>query len=226
MDQRDFPGTLEVLAFGENGEMRLMGKRIVAGICLAALAACSAKVTDLRGPETAPGGAQSGGVPGAAAPGYSYSGEKYGRVTVQWSDELSADQDKADRLKQLYLHKAIVNHLLKHQLYDRTDDHSIAVMIDGFRFRSTANAILWGVMAGTDDLSGTVTLKDKDGAVLASFRVDTDYGLGGFGGGPADKRSGWLAGKFSELIATTILKPETVQQPAPAPAVDAGKDPP
>jgi hypothetical protein len=150
-------------------------------------------------------GIPTNGVP--APPAYHYHGEKYGQVTVQWSDALSADVEQLAQLKALQLDKAIVNHLLKHQLYSRSADHSIAVLIDGFGFPDL------------DDLRGTVTLKQKDGVVLASFRIDTRSGAvsspyGFSSGSPLDQRIGYLTGEFGELTSTTILNPEALDQGA------------
>jgi hypothetical protein len=202
--------------------MKSIVKGIMAGAGLALLAGCAGNVTMEQGTAAPPANAADPGAPAPASTAYRYNGEKYGHVTVQWSDALAADTGKTADLKALYLDKAIVSHLLKHQLYNRSADCSVVVMIDGFRFRNTANAVIFGVLSGVDDLGGTVTLQDKDGAVLARFRIDTDYGLGGLGGGQMDARLGWLAGKFSELTATTIQNPESLK---PAAASAAGGSP-
>lgn len=188
--------------------MHLRRWGVAAGIWLAMLSGCqihNGVVTDLRAGDSSQTGVMNGP---AAAVRYRYNGEKYHHVTVQWTDELAANPEAVAQLKALYLDKAIVNHLLKHQLYDRSADQVVAVMIDSFGYEDMK------------DLKGTVTLKQKDGRVLASFRIDTGAGYilspyGGMTGSPVDQRIGYLSGEFGELTATTILNPESIEQPAP-----------
>lgn len=84
-------------------------------------------------------------------------------------------------------------------------DFKLNVTIDELRVRSTFNAIMWGFMAGTDQLNGTATLTRLDGGQAASFKVGTSYGLGGFGGGQDSARLVWLYEEFAKLLTQEIV---------------------
>jgi len=84
-------------------------------------------------------------------------------------------------------------------------DFKLTVTIDELRVRSTFNAIMWGFMAGTDQLNGTATLTRLDGRPVGNFKIGTSYGLGGFGGGQDSSRVAWLYEEFAKMLTQELV---------------------
>jgi len=84
-------------------------------------------------------------------------------------------------------------------------DFKLTVTVDQLRVRSTFNAIMWGFMAGTDQLNGTATLTRLDGTPVGNFKVDTSYGLGGIGGGQDSSRLAWLYEEFAKMLTQELV---------------------
>ena len=131
-----------------------------------------------------------------------YRGEKYGKVSIAMSDAIAADAAKATRFQQLGLEQAIVSQLRQNNLYDAQSGNLVEVVVSSLRVRNAATAIMFGAMAGSDNIEGAVTLKAPGGKVLNKFTI---YALGGFGGGQNTARLGYLSQTFGELTAKTIL---------------------
>lgn len=98
--------------------------------------------------------------------------------------------------------------VLKNQIGQRNmlDSGSATVLdveVTDFRVRSTAAAVLFGFMAGTDNLSGDVRLRGPNGGT-APFTVTASYALGGLAGGQDGNRMGWLYEEFAKLVAAEL----------------------
>jgi len=156
---------------------------IAAALC-ALLAACSSNVRM-----------------GASSP-YAYAGEKYGHVAVVLSDAVSNDHAKAYRAEDLALDQHIVSAMKAANLYDENSPRAVRVTVNAIRVRNT---FMFGFMAGSDNIDGTVQLLDEQQKQRADFNVKASYSLGGFAGGQSDTRLGWLRDKFAELTVNTIL---------------------
>jgi hypothetical protein len=72
------------------------------------------------------------------------------------------------------------------------------IEITSFRVRSNFSAIMFGFMAGNDNVEGIVSIKDAAGATLKRAKVSASYALGGIGGGQDDARMGWLYEEFAK----------------------------
>jgi len=86
---------------------------------------------------------------------------------------------------------------------------TLDIEITSFRTRSNFTAIMFGFMAGNDNVEGVVTVKDAAGKVLKKAKVSASYALGGIGGGQDDARMSWLYEEFAKHTAAEI-------QPLPA----------
>jgi outer membrane murein-binding lipoprotein Lpp len=75
---------------------------------------------------------------------------------------------------------------------------SLEILLTDIRVRSTFSAVLLGVMAGADTVTGDVMLKDSNGAELKKYEVSASYALGGVAGVIDEVRVGWLYDKFAE----------------------------
>jgi len=136
---------------------------------------------------------------------YAYAGEKYGSVVVVLADAVSKDKGKAYRAEDLDLDKHIIAALKASDLYDEQARGQVRVTVNSIRVRNTFNAVMFGFMAGADNIDGTVQLLDDQQKARADFNVKASYSLGGLAGGQSDTRLGWLRDKFTELTVDMIL---------------------
>ena len=81
----------------------------------------------------------------------------------------------------------------------------IEIYVKDIRIRSTFSAVMLGILAGTDSLSGEVILKEPGGRELQRFTISASYGLGGFAGGQDDSRMGWLYDEFARLTLVELI---------------------
>jgi Domain of unknown function (DUF4410) len=72
------------------------------------------------------------------------------------------------------------------------------IEVTGFRVRSNFSAIMFGFMAGNDNVEGVVSIKDATGKILKKSKVAASYALGGIAGGQDDARMGWLYEEFTK----------------------------
>lgn len=74
----------------------------------------------------------------------------------------------------------------------------IVVEVKGVRVRSSFSAVMFGVMAGADSITGDIVVQDSQGQEIDRYEVGASYALGGFAGGMDDARLGWLYENFAE----------------------------
>jgi hypothetical protein len=79
----------------------------------------------------------------------------------------------------------------------------VEVVVTSIRVRSTASAVIFGVLAGQDHMEGKVRVLGADGRRLHSFDVNASYAFGGAAGGDG-LRMGWMYEKFSELVLAEL----------------------
>jgi hypothetical protein len=79
----------------------------------------------------------------------------------------------------------------------------VEVVITSIRVRSTASAVIFGVLAGQDHMEGKVRVLSPEGRRLHSFDVNASYAFGGAAGGDG-LRMGWMYEKFSELVLAEL----------------------
>ena len=123
---------------------------------------------------------------------FSRSGQKDWAQNTQFSqDTLLSSVERVLQAKQLYAPDS------------RTQD-SLQIRITAIRVRSTFNAVMWGFMAGSDNMRGDVYLRDSSGRLINHFSVYASYALGGFAGGIESVRMGWLYNKFADLVGKNL----------------------
>jgi hypothetical protein len=81
---------------------------------------------------------------------------------------------------------------------------SVDIEITSFRVRSNFSAIMFGFMAGSDNVEGIVSVKDASGKALKRSKVSASYALGGIGGGQDEARMGWLYEEFAKHAVAEI----------------------
>jgi hypothetical protein len=144
--------------------------------------------------------------PAAGAPATSAKVAKYKSIAVALTD--AAQKKHADNIQ---FNKDELSGMLKRKLEARSAivadaQHEVQVTVTDFRVRSAFSAIMFGFMAGTDSIDGTVDVKDPAGKVVNSFKVSASYGLGGLGGGQDSARMNWLYEKFADLAIAEMME--------------------
>lgn len=86
--------------------------------------------------------------------------------------------------------------------------HAIEIVVKDFRVRSSFSAVMFGFMAGDDNITGDVILRDAGGRELNRFEIKASYALGGLAGGMNDSRMGWLYEKFAQLTVENLSEPK------------------
>jgi hypothetical protein len=81
---------------------------------------------------------------------------------------------------------------------------TLNVHINSFRVRSSFNAIMFGFMAGSDKIDGTITVNDASGNVLKQANVTASWALGGLAGGQDASRMTWLYEEFAKHAAAEL----------------------
>src|SRR5205814_5849435 len=64
-----------------------------------------------------------------------------------------------------------------------TATHQVDIVVTDIRVRSAVAAVMLGVLAGDDHVTGVVRVLDANSQPLRSFEVKANYALGGWGGG-------------------------------------------
>ena len=128
-------------------------------------------------------------------------------VVVSLSDEGKKElADNAD-FDQSSLLAGVKRQLQAKQLFvETTSGDALEIRITSMRVRSTFNAVMWGFMSGSDNVTGEVYLRDPSGKQLNHFQVHASYALGGFVGGIQSVRWDWLYNKFAELTVENLTQ--------------------
>ena len=158
----------------------------------ALLGACASGVQRLDSP-----GAAAAVVAPAAAPNV--------KSVSLWLDD-NAKKLVADNMKfnQDALRTMIERSLNAQNLIKADSSQTLDVEITGFRTRSAFTAIMFGFMAGNDNVEGIVTVKDAGGRVLKKAKVSASYALGGLAGGQDDARMNWLYEEFAKHTVAEV----------------------
>ncbi|HDR9508535.1 hypothetical protein C5615_20220 [Burkholderia cepacia] len=94
---------------------------------------------------------------------------------------------------------------------DSTDAMHLNVEVTGIRVRSSFSAVMFGFMAGSDYVDGTVTLVGTDNRQVDRFKVSASYALGGIAGMDGT-RMDWLYENFTEKTLSTLAPSAGAQQ--------------
>ena len=84
-------------------------------------------------------------------------------------------------------------------LVDKVTGNTLQVTVTSVYIRGTFSAVMFGVLAGADNITGNVKVVDSTGKALRSFEVSASYAFGGWGGGQDGIRMNYLYEKFAEL---------------------------
>lgn len=117
--------------------------------------------------------------------------------------KLQADNPQFNREE---LSTRLRNRLEAKGLTAPTATHRVEIVVTDIRVRGAFAAIMFGVMAGNDHVTGTVRVLDPAGRALRSFEVNANYAFGGLAGGQDSVRMNWMYDKFAELAAAELEK--------------------
>lgn len=113
------------------------------------------------------------------------------KATEQLSDNIKFDLNA--------LNSTIERTLAASNLEDAEASNALDVEVTNVYIRGTFSAVMFGFLAGADNISGNVRVLDPTGKTLRSFEVSASYAFGGFGGGQDSVRLNYLYEKFAEL---------------------------
>lgn len=101
--------------------------------------------------------------------------------------------------------RSTVERTLSSQGLIQTDaTQTLDIEVTSFRVRSSFSAVMFGFMAGNDNIEGIVTVKDQAGTVLQKSKVTASYALGGLAGGQDESRMNWLYEEFAKHAAAEL----------------------
>jgi hypothetical protein len=84
-------------------------------------------------------------------------------------------------------------------LQDTAAANTLDVEVTNVYIRGTFSAVMFGLFAGADNISGNVRVLDPSGNTLRTFEVSASYAFGGLAGGQDSIRLNYLYEKFAEL---------------------------
>ena len=90
------------------------------------------------------------------------------------------------------------------QAQNNSSNLRMDVVITNIRVRSGVSAIMFGILAGADSITGQVSVKDGD-KVIDKFEVDISYAFGG-AMGITSARMDWMYESFSNKILEEMKK--------------------
>ncbi|WP_273702946.1 hypothetical protein [Candidatus Accumulibacter vicinus] len=131
------------------------------------------------------------------------SSERISKVVVRLSPEAQSKAADNPGFSTEELASVIRNQVDHRNMLDSASPTSLDVEVKDFRVRSTAAAILFGFMAGNDNVSGDVRLRGPNGDT-EPFTVSASYALGGLAGGQDGIRMRWLYEEFAKLVAAEL----------------------
>ena len=182
---------------------RWAAPRLLAVVALACLSACSGTVK--VDPRSAADGLRVAGV---------------SAVNVSLSPDARSLQADTPQFNREELAGAMRRKLEGKGLIGPGAGHRVEVTVTSMRVRSAVVAVMLGILAGADHITGRLRLVDEQGKSLRNFEINASYGLGGFAGGQDSTRMGWLYDKFSDLALAELEK--TVDAAAPGASTPNG----
>ncbi|MER2541308.1 MAG: DUF4410 domain-containing protein [Azonexus sp.] len=129
--------------------------------------------------------------------------ERIGKVVVTLTPEAERKVADNQGFSTEQLASVIKNEIGNRKMIDSASATTLDVEVTDFRVRSTFSAVMFGFMAGNDNVTGKVQLRGPNGDT-EPFEVSASYALGGLAGGQDGSRMGWLYGQFAKLVAVEL----------------------
>lgn len=125
-------------------------------------------------------------------------------VRVQLSDNAKKLVADNTAFNQEALQATVERILKARNFLQANSSQSLDIEITNFRTRSTFTAVMFGFMAGNDNVEGVVSIRDASGTVLKKTQVTASYALGGIGGGQNESRMSWLYEEFAKHVVAEV----------------------
>ena len=133
---------------------------------------------------------------------------KVGTVRARVSDKAREKLPDNIKFDLNALGATIERALTASRLEDRTTENTLDVEVTNVYIRGTFSAVMFGLFAGADTISGNVRVLDPAGRTLRSFDVTASYAFGGAAGGQDSIRLNYLYEKFAELTREQLRDPQ------------------
>jgi len=148
--------------------------------------------------------------PASTLNGYRLSNSsKVANVSIFLSSDAKAELQDNLKFDQEELRKYVERALSSYGALDSTKRGqlpTIEILVTRIRIRSSFSAIIWGVMAGADSVTGDIIIKDVTGKEIDHFKVAASYALGGYSGGQDSTRLNWLYEAFAKEMLKEMTK--------------------
>ena len=125
-------------------------------------------------------------------------------VRLQLSDNAKKLVPDNTGFNQEALQATVERILRASNLQQANSSQSLDIEITSFRTRSTLTAMMFGFMAGNDNIEGVVSIRDASGTVLKKSQVTASYALGGVAGGQNETRMSWLYEAFANHVVAEV----------------------
>jgi hypothetical protein len=126
------------------------------------------------------------------------------QVDVRLSDEAKKKWADNTLFDSAALKDTIARTLHAAKLVDANTTDTMEVEVTSMYVRGAFGAIMFGVLAGADNITGNVRVLGADGKPVKSFEVSASYAFGGLVGGLDSIRLNYLYEKFAELARDQI----------------------
>jgi len=120
-------------------------------------------------------------------------------VQTRMSDKAKAQLPDNIKFDMGAMSSTIERALSASGLEDPNSAGTLDVEVTNVYVRGTFSAVMFGFLAGVDNIAGNVRVIDANGNVLRRFETSASYAFGGAGGGQDGIRLNYLYEKFAEL---------------------------
>jgi len=130
-----------------------------------------------------------------------------GDVSISIAPEAYEQVSEYEKFSTDDLRRSVVTELAKRNvLIVDPELPKMKVEVTNFRVRSGAAAVIFGVLAGRDNLAANITILSVEGNEMDNFEVSTSYMWGGYLGGSYDRVS-YLYNSFAKNLADEFGAP-------------------
>jgi hypothetical protein len=129
-------------------------------------------------------------------------------VTVRLSEAAQKKAAEHPNFKAEDVRDAITRELDTKQLLAKDSSHVVEVVITNMNIRATLTAVVLGPIAGDDNVTANVTLKDAAGRVLNQSEVTASASMGMGASGLDDIRLRLLYGSLAQLAVQDLSEPK------------------
>ena len=132
------------------------------------------------------------------------AGQKYSAFNLYLNDNARKLLADSPKFNPDALRGTIQRMLEAKNLIEADSPYRIDVEITDLNVRSNFSAVMFGFLAGSDRVAGSVNLGHRDGRRIGRYEVSASYALGGIAGGQDEARMGWLYEEFAKHVVNEL----------------------